>query len=152
MKQQRWGGLIWLLLGVYLCLSSIALKLGTLHKPGPGFISFISGALLVVLGIMLMFSRTGSAGAGFFSREFWHNWPNFVIPLGALFGYLVLMQPLGFIPTSFVFLFILFKLFQPKSWLKPLMFSAVTSVVTYYVLSVWLQCQFPKGILTFLPR
>jgi len=61
-----------------------------------------------------------------------------------------LMEPLGFLPTSFLFLFLLFKITKPGSWLEPFILSGATAVATYYVFSVWLRVPFPRGMLAFL--
>jgi putative tricarboxylic transport membrane protein len=155
-KQNQVSGFIWLLLGALLCIGSIQLNLGGFHKPGPGFMPFLTGAILVLLGFILMFS--GSNGSkveeGFGVKRFWRekNWKNVLIPWLSLFGYLLLLQPLGFLPTSFLFLFLLFKLTKPESWLEPFLFSGATVVLTYFIFSVWLRCPFPKGMLAFLTR
>lgn len=153
-KQNRIGGFIWLLLGALLCIGSVKLNLGNFHKPGPGFIPFLAGAALALLGFILMFMGPNGAKAeeGSPGKKNWreYEWKNVLFPWLFLFGYLLLLQPLGFLLTSFLFLFGLFKLTKPKSWLEPVIFSGATVVLSYFVFSVWLRCQFPKGMLVFL--
>lgn len=50
------GGMIWFVLGVGMCIASIKLNLGDFHKPGPGFMPFLSGFFLGVFGLILIFS------------------------------------------------------------------------------------------------
>ncbi len=150
-------GLIWVTLGIGMCVGSVKLKLGNFHTPGPGFLPFLSGALLGIFGLILTFSvaftkSEGAAGATYEdSRAKW-EWKkllNPVLTLLCLFAYLVLLEPLGFILTTFICLFFLFKLSEPKKWLIPLTLSISTSILSYLLFSVWLQCQFPKGVIKF---
>ncbi len=152
MKKLNLGGLFWILLGIAICIQSIYLKTGNLRKPGPGFMPFLSGAFLGLLGLILTLTsiskklKEDKEGK---SQRVWAkgNWSNIFFTLIALFGYLLLLKPLGFILTTFIFLFFLFKLKEPKRWVMPLIFSVCTVVFSYLIFSVWLKCQFPKGIL-----
>ena len=155
-KQNRIGGLVWLLLGALLCIGSIKLNLGNFRRPGPGFMPFLAGAILALLAIILFFSGPdGSKAEGEApGKGFWRggNRRNVLFPFLSLFGYLLLLQPLGFLLTSFLFLFILFKFTKPESWVEPCLFSGATVILAYFIFSVWLQCQFPKGMLIYLTR
>jgi putative tricarboxylic transport membrane protein len=66
-----------------------------------------------------------------------------------LFGYIVLLEPLGFLLTTFLCLLPLFKLSEPERWVRPLVLSCSIAILSYLVFSVWLQCQLPKGLLRF---
>jgi putative tricarboxylic transport membrane protein len=148
------GGLIWIALGVGLCVGSMMLKLGHLHRPGTGFMPFLSGVSLVILGLILVFSSTSKRlreEKGLGEKKLWvkGNWKTFVFTLLALFGYAFLFEILGFITATFLFFLFLFKLGNPKKWLGPLVLSGATVVLSYLVFSVWLMCPFPKGIFGF---
>jgi putative tricarboxylic transport membrane protein len=150
-------GLIWIILGIAMCIGSIKLQLGSFRAPGPGFLPFLTGASLGIFGLILMGS-TVFAGRG--EREHlrsdeglekW-NWRKSRAPLLTLMTLLVyigLLEPLGFVLTTFVCLLLLFKLSEPKRWLMPLILSGVTSILSYLLFSVWLKCQFPRGLLKF---
>ena len=154
-KRIRLDGLVWLVLGIGLCIGSVRLKLGDFHTPGPGFMPFLSGALLGIFGFILIFATTRS-GEGKEAKEqktpvIW-NWKKLISPfltLLILFLYISLLEPLGFILTTFICLLFLFKLSEPKKWLMPIVLSFATTFLSYLLFSVWLQCQFPKGIFAF---
>jgi putative tricarboxylic transport membrane protein len=150
-------GLVWVLLGIGICFGSVKLKLGTFHIPGPGFLPFLSGVSLGIFGLILTFSTAfakpgeGEEAAREKSRAKWER-KKFLNPLVTvliLLAYLVLLDPLGFILTTFICLLFWFKLSEPKKWLMPLILSVSTSVLSYLLFSVWLQCQFPKGLIRF---
>lgn len=139
-------GLIWLFLGIGLCIGAIKLKLGGIHKPGAGLMPFLSGALLGLLGLILMFfpisNQLGKNG------RVKVNWKLFLVLLIS-FSYLILLKPLGFLLTTFLFLFFLFEITEPKKWVMSLVFSGVAAILGYLVFLVWLGGQFPRGILGF---
>jgi putative tricarboxylic transport membrane protein len=149
-------GLIWLLLGAGFCAGSFKLKIGTLQNPGAGFIPFLVGTLLIGFGLIMFLStrwgpwarserkETGNSG----TRSF----KDFFIPsatLLILLGYVLLLESLGFLLSSVIFLFLLFKISDPRKWLLPIALSVTTVIISYLLFSVWLKGQFPRGILGF---
>jgi hypothetical protein len=155
------GGLFWLLLGISLCVESINLKLGSFHRPGPGFMPFISGAFLVLFGLIL----TGSAVSRRLDEQdnvrikeislktdwksSFANRKNVLLTLGALFGYAALLNRLGFLVVTYLFIFFLSKIAQPKKWVLPLAFSGIVVALSYLIFSVWLGLRLPRGIFRF---
>ena len=153
-KYDRVGGLIWTILGILLCIGSVQLRLGNFNKPGPGFIPFLSGAFLILLGLILTlvtFLKESGEEEKTRNEKIWvkENWKRIFYPLFSLFGYILLLDHVGFLITTFLFLFFLFKLTAPKRWTMPLILSGGTVILSYLIFSVWLKCQFPKGILRF---
>jgi putative tricarboxylic transport membrane protein len=156
-KYARTDGLIWVILGMGMCIGSIKLKLGNFHTPGPGFMPFLSGVSLGIFGLILTFSTTfvrlanGKEAKNEKSLVNW-DWKKFLNPLLTsliLLLYILLLESLGFLLTTFICLLLLFKLSEPKKWLMPLILSVSTSILSYVLFSVWLQCQFPRGLIKF---
>lgn len=158
-KHDLVSGLISIILGIGVCVESIKLKivLEEFHIPAAGFMPFLAGVIMGILGFILVCS---SAWRGLRKDEnvkdekilVKEDWRKFVIPflnILILFAYVLLLEPLGFLFTSFIFLFLLFKLSEPKRWMMPLILTISTVILSYLVFSVWLQCQFPKGIFGF---
>ena len=150
-------GLIWVLLGIGICAGSISLKLGNFHTPGAGFLPFLSGLLLGIFGLILMLSTLFSqereekneVDGKDRARRHWRRFLNPSLTVVILFGYILLLEPLGFLLTTFVCLLLLFKLAEPRKWVTPIVLSGSTAILSYLVFSVWLQCQLPKGLLKF---
>jgi hypothetical protein len=154
LKKDRVDGIIWLLLGLSICIGSLPLKLGKFDRPGAGFMPFLSGAVLGTFGLLLMFSTIskGLNGNGkvidekVLEKE---NRGKLYLTCLVLFSYIILFESLGFYFSTFLFLFILFKLFQPKGWLLPLVLSVGAVILSYLIFSVWLKCRLPRGMMHF---
>jgi len=150
-------GLIWVLIGIGICFGSIKLKLGDFHTPGAGFLPFFAGALLTIFGFVLMVStllsqarrQINGGSLKDLTRRHWKSFLNPLLTVAILLGYILLLDPLGFLLTTFVCLLLLFKLSEPRKWVMPTILSACTSVLSYLIFSVWLQSQLPKGLLKF---
>lgn len=150
-------GLIWILLGIGMCIGSVELKLGDFHTPGAGFLPFFAGALLAIFGLILMvstlfFQATEEKNAGNrwdLAKQHRRRFLNPLLTVVILLGYILLLEPLGFLLTTFVCLLLLFKLSEPRRWVTPVVLSGSTAILSYLVFSVWLQCQLPKGLLRF---
>lgn len=141
-------GLIWFALGSAIAIEAVHLGLGGLHLPGIGFMAFLIGVSLGLGGFVLTVLATlkGKEGDKIWAGQ---NWKNVVIPLVALFIYTTLMEPLGFLLTTFLLVFVLFKITAPKKWFSPLLTSVVVVFSCYLIFFVWLKVQLPKGIFGF---
>ena len=156
-KQDRVGGLIWVGLGIALCIESAGLGLGKIRHPGAGFLPFLSGALLALLGLSLALSNLSkrsaqnerARGQKIWEIGYWEGYGLPLLVLLALLGYILVLNVLGFLLTTFLWLFFLFKLGDPKRWLMPFIAAISTVIISYLVFGVWLQLQLPKGIVRF---
>ena len=152
----RWDGLVWAILGMGLCAGSIRLGLGNLHNPGPGFLAFLSGAALGILGLAGLWSAferpleaSNAAIEKFSTMWSWRRLLGPVLTLFILIAYILLWRFLGFVLTTFICLFLLFKLSEPRKWLMPFALTALAVISSYLLFSVWLKAQFPRGIFGF---
>jgi hypothetical protein len=57
------------------------------------------------------------------------------------------LKGLGFIVSTFLLLLFLFKGLEPQKWRVALVLAAATTAVCYVVFGVFLELQFPPGIL-----
>jgi hypothetical protein len=63
-----------------------------------------------------------------------------------LIAYAILINPFGYILSTFLVMFGLFFDWEKKNWLWSAFFSVTVSLVSYFVFEVWLRCQLPRGI------
>lgn len=115
------------------------LVLGTMKRPGVGFLPVVAGVLLAVLSLFeiikaLLSKKDSSVDI---------DWKKIAVFFAGVIVYMLLLKPLGYIFTTFALLVFLTKLFGAKSWVKPLIFSAIMSSGSYYLFIVALQVQLP---------
>lgn len=148
LRYDRVGGVIWMVLGIALGIGSIKLGLGTFHNPGPGFMPFLTGSLLGLLGLILTLTKTqeGSEkkrGEEISIRKFWEKG---VYALIASFIYNFLLEPLGFVIATLLLIFSLLKIMGTRRWFSPALISFLAVVLSYFIFIVWLRISFPRGL------
>jgi putative tricarboxylic transport membrane protein len=146
---QRILGFIWLFLGLVICFMSNNLNLGNASSPGSGFFPFLTGCLLILLSLIYLvksffFPEIRKEGEKFWDRIKWNKQ---VLVIASLIAYVLLLQVLGYLVTTFLFIVFLIRLIEPLRWRTTLIVAAATVVMTYLIFDYWLMCQFPKGIL-----
>jgi hypothetical protein len=142
--------LFFLAVGVAITISSWAIGFGKWEDPGPGFMGTLSGAGLTLLSIIwLAYSKAkrpqgSSQPIRFFPES--QSPVKIIKVLLPLCGFALFLKSLGFLICSFLFLTFLFK-DNSRSWSRTLLYSLAASITTHLVFEVWLQVQFPEGLL-----
>ena len=146
LKSDRWTGIFFLLLSAYVCTESLRLGLGDMHSPGPGFISFWSGLILGLMALGLIigaFLKEGGSGERF------QNWESVILVILSLFGFLLILDTLGFILSTFLFVSFLLKLVERRKWFFSLGVAGLTAGISYGIFEILLKAQLPQGIFNF---
>ena len=145
------GTLFFLAVGVVITLSSWGLGFGKWEDPGPGFMGTLSGAALALFSaVWLIYSwakdpRTStSPPTRFFSEAY--SLRRIVKVLLSLCAFTLLLGHLGFLICTLLFMSFLFKE-DARGWPRTLLYSFVTSIATFLIFELWLQVQFPEGLL-----
>jgi len=146
----KYPGIFFLFLSIYVCRVSLKLGLGTLHKPGSGFISFWSGIILGILTIMMLIQNIwfDKADRAEEKKEKIH-WRTVILALVSLFICILIFEPLGFIISTTLFVGFLFKGIEKKGWFATILASLLMTFASYYIFKVLLQAELPKGIFGF---
>lgn len=141
------SSLFWLTLSIFVCIESIRLGIGTLRHPDMGFMAFGVSVLLGILSLTLffqaIFKKEEAKIESFFSGKLWRR--VFFI-LIAILIYSNVMPVLGYLISTFLLMSFLFWIVKGQRWWGVLLLSFLTTLITYYVFSVWLMCQFPEGL------
>lgn len=142
MSRDLTSGLFWLAIAIFFTIESFThLKLGTLRQPGPGFFPLWSGLLLGILSLILLVrslrspERLGSIVI---------PWRALILVLGALLGYLLFLETLGFVTVTFLFLLLLFR-FGKSGWTQSSAWAAIVTSLAYALFKFWLRVQLPPG-------
>jgi len=143
-KTDRWIGLFFALFSTYVCAESLRLGLGTFYRPGPGFMPFYAGIVLGVLSLALVslgFFRNPEEGAS------WECWGRILLVVLALFGFMLLLERLGFLPSAFLFICFVLKVVERRGWGFSVGVALLVAVASYVVFDLLLKAQLPAGLL-----
>jgi putative tricarboxylic transport membrane protein len=149
-KYDKISSLVMLGIAAFICMESLRLPLGSWRDPGAGFLPLGSGICLGILSIVAYFQARFRAG-----EDVWRPWysrerrKSLLIILGVLFIYSLILEFLGFMLSTFILLFMLFRLVERQKWVVAVGGSAIASIVSYAVFQVWLKTQLPRGIFGF---
>ncbi len=146
-NNDRITSLLLALVGLYVAWEGYGLKIGTLQHPKPGFLILWTGILLAGLSLLL-FIKTFYSPEGIrtslWKRVQWQRGLKIVI---YLIVYVSIFRWLGFLISTFTLLLFLFKSLEPQKWSMGLLFSAVTTLLCYFIFGYFLELRFPQGIL-----
>jgi putative tricarboxylic transport membrane protein len=119
---------------------------GDVGNPGPGFLPFVLGVLLVVLGLLCAARayrhRATSVGVTLVTGKAF-------ICLAALAAAALAFIPLGFLPTVAIFLTILFRVLAGAGWVFSTSTAVTATVVLWLFFDRLLGLGLPPGIVPF---
>ena len=152
--------LFWVALGIFVsAYAYIKLGIGKFNAPGSGLMPFLLGILFGLLALyklaMVLLKHREPEGqqkkAG--DEEGTEKTPKLyrklALIVGTLFAYAILIEPLGFILTTFFTMTLLFRSAGFKRWSLAVAYSAGVVLITYFLFT-YLGVRFPPGILRAL--
>jgi putative tricarboxylic transport membrane protein len=144
----RIAGVFFLTVGAFFSLYASTIEIGAWNEPGPGFLPFWSGIVLVVMSLSLLaktWKHTGFVRPSFFPVG--DSWKRVSATFVALIAYNLVFDILGFTLTTFVFVGFLVKFIFPQSWLRSLVVAVSAAILARLLFVDFLQTQLPKGVL-----
>lgn len=142
-------------LGSSLCLIVIGLltawqaqklSVGDYHAPGPGFFPFYLSLLLIITGIAIFIQGLREKPA---EEEAAPRKMRVAITLAAIFIYPFLLEPLGYLLTTFLLMLLCIRMMLKKVWWFAPAVSVVIALFSYIIFKVWLQVLLPAGLMGF---
>lgn len=144
------SSLFWLLTSVVFFVASLRLGTGTMHNPGMGFVASGAAGILGILSIALLLKALFEKGVAAHEPLFAGKaWKRVLFVLMALTAYSIMMPVLGYLIGTFVLMSLLFWVLEKKKIGFVLLSSILATLITYFVFSKWLNCQFPVGFFGF---
>ncbi|WP_157694181.1 tripartite tricarboxylate transporter TctB family protein [Hydrogenophaga crassostreae] len=146
------GGLIGIFTGLWVLWTSSNMPADVVMKIGPGFFpSMLAGGLILFSGALLVKAIQGKSKGRLESRQ----WSDVgvrrgLITLCAAILFVAVMEPLGFIPTSIVFLTFMMWVLGKRN---PLLIGLVPTLITagvWLVFEKLLHLSMPPGVLDSL--
>jgi putative tricarboxylic transport membrane protein len=132
-----------LIFGAAAAYESAKLPFGTVRNPGPGFFPWWTSVVLDLLALILLAqaltlrSTAVGKGSGRIAKV-----AALLIVLGA---YIVLLDPLGYLLSTFLLVLFMLRWIDTQRWAVALGMAAITSVVSYVVFAIWLSIPLPRG-------
>jgi putative tricarboxylic transport membrane protein len=152
-KKDRISSLFWILMAAGICFGSFRLSLGELHKPGPGFFSFLAGAILGILSFVVFLQSLRGEGAFVEEKESFFPNPRrtlkMVYVIIALILYVIGMDYLGFFFSTLLFMGFLLRGIDPQRWSVVFLVSILGAITSYAVFQYWFDVPLPGGIFGF---
>jgi len=150
-SRDRISSLILLVFSILVCVGSYRLPvgIGSWHDPGPGFFPFWAGGIMGVLSFAAYMRalRTKGADIGpWYSRE---RWKKVAWILAIITGYALVLETIGFVLSTILLLFTLFKLVENQRWVFSVGGSLAVAVLSFVIFDRWLKLQLPKGFWGF---
>lgn len=140
-------GYILLIIGAITAWSATHLSMGKFKHPGPGFLPFGLAIVLIVLSLVLIFSSRPKKGIA--PVPFWpqRTWLRPLLGVAILIFFALVVEWVGFIITTFIFLVIWMGVIERVRWLTILSVSIGTTAVLYLIFALFLDVPLPMGFL-----
>jgi putative tricarboxylic transport membrane protein len=148
---ERVSALFFLLLSLFICQQSIVIGLGALSNPGSGLLSFGAGAAIGLFSLCLLIRSFYSAkpeqgekdgGEAFHVKRF-------LFVCLCLLGYTTVVNGLGFVLTTFLFVLVLLGVTESTKWWLLLVKAVLVTAGNYLFFVKWLGLSLPRGFLAW---
>jgi putative tricarboxylic transport membrane protein len=135
---------VWTIFASVFAAGALMLGLGGHSQPGPGFMPFVVGAFMGSLSLLALVQtlkgRSEESSEALFSRD---KIRNPIKVYAAILGYAFVMNYLGFLISTTLFMLYLFKFILPQRLSTALIATGITVALSYLIFVQWLGCQFP---------
>ncbi len=129
------------------------LPIGSLRTPKIGFFPFILATLLTIFSLLLLWQtikgkggaikEKGGGAMGMRSP----SWRNIGLTLGVLFAYAFLLEPIGFIISTFFLISFLLRVIGAQKWWVVILVGLSSSLLSFLIFGQLLDARLPAGIL-----
>lgn len=137
-----------ILLSVLVLRASLKLGLGTVNRPGPGFMPLLVSLLVICLSLIVFITDVVSAkNISGRSSRFQGNLIRPIILVMALSIYTFSLNTIGYLIATYLLVFSMITMFDPKKWYLHTVIAAVIVLASYILFVRWLQVQLPTGLL-----
>jgi putative tricarboxylic transport membrane protein len=143
MNKDHAGGLFFLFVGVWVFFLSIKLPIGKLAEPGPALFPLSLSILLAITGILIFLSSKGKT-----KMDWRMDFGKLAKPLMIIlltFAFIIFMGRLGYLVTSFLYLFSLFSIVCRFRLLAAASLSGILAAASWYLFGNILGIPLPLG-------
>lgn len=140
------SGLVFLVLGVGVCVGASRLGFGSVHAPEPGFFPWLGGLSLVGLSMALLVQAARRVDAVVASRG---DWGRAASVLAALALYVPALEPLGYPLATAALCAVALRILGVR-WPAAVSVGLALAVVTFVLFRRVLGVELPRGVVAFL--
>jgi putative tricarboxylic transport membrane protein len=141
--------ILFILLAVFICQQSLLIRIGSLSDPGPGLFPFGAGLGIGFLSIIYLLRSIAFmaiddenlqvAAPKNETRKLW--------TVGILlFGYIILVNWLGFVVSTFLFSLLFLRVAAAIRWWQLLLMASLVTLGNYLLFIKWIGVNLPKAI------
>jgi putative tricarboxylic transport membrane protein len=145
------SSIIWMVFGGLFVVGALQHGLTKKGVPGPGFLPFFTGLALIFVSLFVLIpalsQRKKTENSDFFPER--DSLKKLLFVLAVLFAFGIAMKYLGYLLTTFLFMFFVTWVMKPKGWRTTALLALGTAVVSYTLFVVLLEVNLPKGLLGF---
>jgi len=144
------SSLAWALISIAIVAGSSAYPSGTLSRPGPAFLPMCCGLIMTVLSLITLGQafRKDKRKATEEKQDssLTARWPRLVAAVAILLAYAFLVDFLGYLMMTLVFMLFVLKIVEPANWRTALLEAVLAAGGSYSLFELWLKVPLPKGI------
>lgn len=133
-------------LGGFTVWQSKKLSLGVPRAPGPGFFPFCLGLLLIGVALAILVYGLKQKTESLKTEV---SKGRVILALGSIFAYSLVLEPLGYLLSTFFLMFLLLRMMVRKIWWFGPVVACLITLISYIMFKVWLKVFLPTGILAF---
>jgi hypothetical protein len=123
---------------------------GPLDSPGPGFFPTMIGGVFSLLSLALFITASWSENPPPIKVSFWKeekSWIKVSLSLFSLVFYLIALNYLGYILTTFLFILYLLRIVGKRGWGDSLLIAFIVSLGSFAVFRTALGVLLPRGLI-----
>ncbi len=141
LNKDRCGAAVLVPLGAWIAIQGSSYGLGTLTRMGAGFMPFVLGTLMAVVGVAIWVTAgPGDFGDRATSPAEWRGWS---CVLGSVLAFVVLGVYGGLVPATFVAVFVAAMGDRLNSWRDAAALATGVTVIGLLIFSYGLNINFP---------
>jgi putative tricarboxylic transport membrane protein len=151
MNAERVGGIFWLTFGLLVMFGSFRLGLGTLQAPGSGFLGFLAGSFVLLTAVIVLAQSFLGKDNQVKLSDLWKGskWRRPVTVALLILAYVLVLERVGFLLTSFLFMLMMFKWVEKFPWPKAVLVTLAVVFCSYLLFHTLLKASLPQGVLGF---
>jgi putative tricarboxylic transport membrane protein len=137
-----------LALAGYIFWAASALPFGTVRVPQTAFFPKTLALLLAVLSFILLIQALAGTETSRSSEKIdTAGWFRIGATLATLAGFALVLEPLGYLVTTFLLMVLLLRAIEAQSWRKIIVVALATALISYAIFAWLLGVPLPSGVL-----